>query len=308
MRSASRVTIDLDNKPTGSAPPPAVAVSPRLRLAAVLRLLRPRQWIKNVFVLAPLLFAQRFHDPRSVSEALQAMVIFTLASCVVYVLNDLQDLTADRQHPTKRYTRPLASGEVSQDTARVLLGVLATGFVLSIFMVPAITAVAGAYLALNVGYSLRLKRVPVVDLFCLASGFVLRVFAGAVAISVPLSSWMLITTLSLSLYLAAIKRREELSRSGHGAREVLGSYTPGLLDRYALIAAASAIVFYSLFVMTVRPGLVVTIPLVLFGLFRYWYVVESAGVGESPTDALLRDIPLALTVVGWAALCTIRLM
>jgi 4-hydroxybenzoate polyprenyltransferase len=302
------VTIDLDKERIGSPPPAAVIHSSGLRLGAVFRLLRPRQWLKNVFVLAPLLFARRLHDPWSVSEAIQAMVIFTLASCVVYVLNDLQDLTSDRLHPTKRYSRPLASGEVSPKAARVLLGVLAGAFVLSILMVPAITAAAGGYLALNVGYTLRLKRVPVVDLFCLASGFVLRVFAGAVAISVPLSSWMLITTLALSLYLAAIKRREELSRSGHGAREVLGSYTPGLLDRYALIAAASAIVFYSLFVMTVRPGLVVTIPLVLFGLFRYWYIVESAGLGESPTDALLRDIPLALTVIGWAALCTIRLM
>jgi decaprenyl-phosphate phosphoribosyltransferase len=301
------VTIDLEKERPGSEPA-APSLSSGLRLAAVFRLLRPRQWVKNVFVLAPLLFAERLRDPSSVLEALQATLIFTLASSVVYVLNDLQDLTADRQHPTKRYSRPLASGEVSETTGRVVLGLLAVAFLLSIFMVPAIAAVVSAYLALNVGYTLRLKRVPVVDLFCLASGFVLRVFAGAVAISVPLSSWMLITTLSLALYLAAIKRREELSRSGQGAREVLGSYTPGLLDRYALIAAASAIVFYSLFVMTVRPGLVVTIPLVLFGLFRYWYIVESMGVGESPTDALLRDIPLALTVVGWGMLCAIRLM
>jgi decaprenyl-phosphate phosphoribosyltransferase len=301
------VTIDLEKDRPGSAPA-APSLSSGLRLAAVFRLLRPRQWVKNVFVLAPLLFAERFRDLASVLEALQATLIFTLASCVVYVLNDLQDLAADRQHPTKRYSRPLASGEVSETTGRVVLGLLAVAFLLSIFMVPAIAAVVSAYLALNVGYTLRLKRVPVVDLFCLASGFVLRVFAGAVAISVPLSSWMLITTLSLALYLAAIKRREELSRSGQGAREVLGSYTPGLLDRYALIAAASAIVFYSLFVMTVRPGLVVTIPLVLFGLFRYWYIVESSGVGESPTDALLRDIPLALTVIGWGLLCAVRLM
>jgi decaprenyl-phosphate phosphoribosyltransferase len=300
------VTIELEKGRHGTAP--AAPSQSGLRLAAVFRLLRPRQWIKNVFVLAPLLFAERLRDPSSVVEALQATLIFTLASSLVYVLNDLQDLTADRQHPTKRYSRPLASGEVSETTGRVVLGLLAVAFLLSIFMVPAIAAVVSAYLALNVGYTFKLKHVPVVDLFCLAGGFVLRVFAGAVAISVPLSSWMLITTLSLSLYLAAIKRREELSRSGQGGREVLGSYTPGLLDRYALIAAASAIVFYSLFVMTVRPGLVVTIPLVLFGLFRYWYIVESAGVGESPTDALLRDIPLALTVVGWGLLCAIRLM
>lgn len=301
------MTIELEKGRTGAAPG-ANPLSSGLRVAAVFRLVRPRQWVKNVFVLAPLLFAERFRDRTSVVEALQATLIFTLASCVVYVLNDLQDLAADRQHPTKRYSRPLATGAVSETTARVLLGFLGAGLLLSLFLVPALAAVVGAYLALNVGYTLKLKHLPVVDLFCLASGFVLRVFAGAVAISVPLSSWMLITTLSLALYLAAIKRREELSRSGHEAREVLGSYTPALLDRYALIAAAGAIVFYSLFVMTVRPALVVTIPLVLFGFFRYWYIVESGGVGESPTDVLLRDIPLALTVIGWGLLCAIRLM
>jgi hypothetical protein len=133
------------------------------------------------------------------------------------------------------------------------------------------------------------------------------VYTGAVAIAVPLSSWMLVTTLALALYLAAIKRREELGRSGSGARAVLGTYSNGLLDKYAIISAASAIVFYSLFVMTVRPAMVSTIPFVLFGLFRYWYIVESNGVGESPTDALWRDVPLILTIVGWGALCAVHL-
>lgn len=290
--------------PVGAVPlaPPAGG-----RIAAVIHLLRPRQWIKNIFVLAPLLFSSQFHHAPSVLLALGATAIFTLASCVVYVLNDLHDVAADRQHPTKRLTRPLASGALPMSAGWSLLSVLVVAFAAAAAAFPAILPLVAAYIALNVGYSLRLKHVPVVDLFCIAAGFVLRVYTGAVAIAVPLSSWMLVTTLALALYLAAIKRREELGRSGSGARAVLGTYSNGLLDKYAIISAASAIVFYSLFVMTVRPAMVSTIPFVLFGLFRYWYIVESNGVGESPTDALWRDVPLILTIVGWGALCAVHL-
>jgi decaprenyl-phosphate phosphoribosyltransferase len=274
---------------------------------AVARLLRPKQWIKNSFVLAPLLFAGLFHQRAAVFQALEAVLLFTLASCVVYVVNDLSDYSADRRHPDKRLTRPLASGALSISTAWVVLAVLSVVLVMGLWVMPSIAIVVVSYVVLNVAYSAGLKKEPVVDLFCLASGFVLRVLAGAVAISVPLSGWMLVTTLSLALYLAAIKRRAELSRVGMEGRVVLGSYTPNLLERYALISASSAMVFYSLFVLEVRPGLVITIPFVLFGLFRYWYIVESAGVGESPTDAVWHDVPLAATVASWVALCALRL-
>jgi 4-hydroxybenzoate polyprenyltransferase len=274
---------------------------------SVVRLLRPLQWIKNGFVLAPLLFSGLFHEKEAVLQAATAALIFTIASCIVYVVNDLHDLPVDRRHPVKRLTRPLANGSLSPAAARVIAGFLTVILAAGVWLMPSIAVVVLAYVTLNLAYSARLKREPVVDLFCLAAGFVLRVFAGAVAISVPLSSWMLITTLCLALYLAAIKRREELSRVGIEGRSVLGSYTPGLLDRYALISASSSIVFYSLFVLEVRPRLVVTIPFVLFGLFRYWYIVESAGVGESPTDALWHDVPLAATVLGWVALCAMAL-
>ena len=160
----------------------------------------------------------------------------------------------------------------------------------------------GLYLGINAAYSLRLKHVPVVDLFCVASGFLLRVFAGARAIDVPVSSWMLITTLCLALYLAAIKRRQELETRGTDGRAVLDSYTVRLLDRYAEMSGVAALLFYGLFVIEVRPALAISIPFVLFGLFRYWYLVERQGAGESPTDALWNDGPLALTVLAWGAL------
>ncbi len=268
----------------------------------LLRLVRPRQWIKNAFVVAPLLFSGSFTRRSAVFETLAAVVVFCLASSATYVINDLTDVEADRLHPVKRHTRPLAAGTVTVPQARVLLAVLGVLLLASFAWRPDTAAVVVGYLALNVAYSLWLKRVPVVDLFCVAGGFVLRVFAGAVAISVVLSSWMLITTLCLALYLAAIKRRSELGERGAAARTVLGSYTVTLLDRYAEVSAVGAIIFYSLFVLEVRPGLAMTIPLVLFGLFRYWYIVEDKG-GESPSDAVWRDWLLGVTVLAWALVC-----
>jgi 4-hydroxybenzoate polyprenyltransferase len=143
----------------------------------------------------------------------------------------------------------------------------------------------------------------VLDIFTIALGFVLRVYAGAMALSVPVSSWMFITTLCLALYLAAVKRRQELSQSGSDGRQVLEKYTVSLVDRYAEMSATGALLFYSMFVMSARPELVITVPLVLFGLFRYWYVVEALDGGESPTDALLSDAQLLLAVVLWVTAC-----
>jgi 4-hydroxybenzoate polyprenyltransferase len=148
-----------------------------------------------------------------------------------------------------------------------------------------------------------LKHQPVLDIFTIAIGFVLRVYAGAVALTVPVSNWMFVTTLCLALYLAAVKRRQELSQSGTEGRKVLEKYSVSLVDRYAEMSAMGALVFYSMFVMSAKPELVITVPLVLFGLFRYWYVVEVLDAGESPTDALIADWQLLLTVVLWMASC-----
>jgi 4-hydroxybenzoate polyprenyltransferase len=171
------------------------------------------------------------------------------------------------------------------------------------FIVPSVVSVIGIYLVLNIAYTFVLKHQPVLDIFTIAIGFVLRVYAGAMALAVPVSGWMFVTTLCLALYLAAVKRRQELSQSGDQARKVLGSYSVALVDRYAEMSATGALVFYSMFVMSARPELVVTVPLVLFGLFRYWYVVETMDGGESPTDALFSDWQLLLTVVLWVAAC-----
>ena len=268
-----------------------------------MRLLRPRQWVKNVFVLAPLIFAGEFLHPESIKISLLAFALFCIASSATYIVNDLHDIERDRRHPTKSRTRPLAAGQVTVPAALTLLGVLLMLLVAGSFMAPRVMAVIAAHLLLNVAYSFVLKHQPVIDIFTIALGFVLRVYAGAIALSVPLSSWMFVTTLCLALYLAAVKRKQELAQSGTDGRNVLEKYSIPLVERYAEMSATGALVFYSLFVMSAKPTMVITVPLVLFGLFRYWYVVEELEGGESPTDALLSDGPLLLTVILWVAAC-----
>ena len=267
---------------------------PRLPLAQILgliKLMRPKQWVKNGFVLAPLIFSGMFLDAGAVRHALLAFLLFCIASSATYIINDMHDIERDRLHPKKSKTRPLAAGIVSVHTALIMLSCLYAVLVWGWFVAPKVVMVIAAYLVLNVAYTFVLKEQPVVDIFTIAIGFVLRVYAGGVVLDVPVSSWMFITTLCLALYLAAVKRK------------VFERYSVSLVDRYAEMSATGALLFYSMFVMSVKPDLVITVPLVLFGLFRYWFVVEALNGGESPTDALLADWLLFLTVVLWVAAC-----
>jgi len=272
-------------------------------LRDVINLIRVKQWVKNGFVLAPLLFTGQFTDLASVRNAAIAFMLFCLASSATYVVNDLKDIERDRLHPKKAKSRPLAAGSMTPAFARLVLASIYTMLIAGFFLAPSVMAVIVGYLILNVAYTFFLKHQPVIDIFTIAIGFVLRVLAGAVALNAPVSGWMFVTTLCLALYLAAIKRSQELSQRGTEGREVLTKYTKALVDKYAEMSATCALVFYSMFVMESRPELVITVPLVLFGLFRYWYVVDVLDAGESPTDALLADWPLLLTVFAWCGAC-----
>jgi len=272
-------------------------------LLGLLKLVRPKQWVKNGFVFAPLMFTGLFFDIAAISQSVIAFVLFSLASSATYIVNDLQDIEQDRKHPIKSKKRPLASGQVKPSQAKVLLVILYAVLFVGFVYQPMIMLVIVGYLLLNVAYSFYLKHQPVLDIFTIAIGFVLRVYAGAVAISVPLSSWMFVTTLCLALFLAAIKRRQELVLTNIEGRAVLQKYTVSLIDRYAEMAATGALLFYSLFVMNAHPEMVITIPFVLFGLYRYWYISEVLEEGESPTDALFSDKQLLITVVGWLSVC-----
>jgi len=274
-----------------------------MKRLALLQLLRPKQWVKNGFVLAPLLFSGTFFDSTAVSHALLALLLFCAGSSATYIINDIHDIELDRRHPKKSKSRPLAAGTVSLPAALILLAALYALLVLGWFVASKVVMVIVVYMLLNLAYTFALKYQPVLDIFTIAIGFVLRVYAGAMALDVPVSSWMFITTLCLALYLAAVKRRQELSQIGTEGRKVLEKYTVSLVDRYAEMSATGALLSYSMFVMSARPELVMTVPLVLFGLFRYWFVVEALDGGESPTDALLADWQLLLTVLLWVAAC-----
>ncbi|MCY4390001.1 MAG: decaprenyl-phosphate phosphoribosyltransferase [Desulfurellaceae bacterium] len=278
------------------------ASSPFSVVPALFRLIRPKQWVKNSFVLAPLVFAGQFTNLLAVSEALLATLLFSLASSAAYILNDFHDIEHDRKHPIKS-KRPLASGQVSKPQALVLFGALSGVLIWGYVQRPSVMLVIVAYLALSLSYTFVLKHQPVIDIFSIALGFVLRVYAGAVAISVSVSAWMFVTMLCLALYLASVKRRQELRLSGREGRLVLEQYSITLVDRYAEMAATGALLFYSLFVLTVRPEMVISIPFVLYGLFRYWFVVEACKRGESPADVLLSDWQLLTTVLIWLGIC-----
>ncbi len=184
----------------------------RVAAVAVLKLLRPLQWIKNLFVFAPLLFSVSAWSFHSFWVTFAAFLAFCFAASAVYIFNDLNDAERDRRHPTKRF-RPIASGQVAPWVAALAIVVLvALSAAVLIAAAPAALGAAGAYLLLNIAYTLRLKHLPVVDIFCIAAGFVLRVFAGGLALGVPISSWTFVTTLCLALYLASVKRHQELLR------------------------------------------------------------------------------------------------
>ena len=272
-------------------------------MQGLIKLVRPKQWVKNSFVFAPLIFASEFLHLDSIYSTLLAAFLFCLAASAVYIVNDLQDIEKDRIHPEKSKKRPLASGQVSPQSAIILLILLYIVLISFWAVVPSVIYVIFIYLALNWAYTFKLKHEPVIEIFIVAFGFVLRVYAGAMALTVPVSHWMFITTLSISLYLASIKRRQELSQSGSQSRGVLAYYSVTLIDRFAEMSAVTAVVFYSLYVMEVQPKLVVTVPLVIFGLFRYWYIVETLKGGESPTDVIIQDKQILLTVLLWVGCC-----
>ena len=277
------------------------------KLFGVFKLIRPKQWVKNGFVFAPLIFSGELLNTTALVQAVLAAFFFCIASSATYIVNDIHDIELDRKHPKKSKSRPLASGVVSKAEALFILALLYLILIFGYSLMPKVILVIGAYSILNLAYTFFLKHEPVIDIFTIAIGFVLRVIAGAMALDLAASAWMCVTTLCLALYLAAVKRRQELAQSGVDGRKVLKKYSVALVDRYAEMSATGALLFYSMFVMSARPELVITIPLVLYGLFRYWYVVEALDGGESPTDALLADWQLMLVVVLWIGACVLAL-
>jgi 4-hydroxybenzoate polyprenyltransferase len=221
----------------------ATPVSFKEAMIGLIKLMRPKQWVKNGFVLAPLLFTGELLNASAVWQTVLAVLFFCIASSATYIVNDLHDIELDRRHPKKSKSRPLASGIVTPRAAIVLLALLYFVLLMGFYLMPKVLLVIAAYLVLNLAYTFFLKHQPVIDIFTIAIGFVLRVIAGSMALGVDASAWMCVTTLCLALYLAAIKRRQELANSGADGRTVLKSYTVKLVDRYAEMSATGALLF-----------------------------------------------------------------
>lgn len=280
------------------------------RMTDYIKLLRPKQWIKNFFVFAALVFARKYDEADAVFRTLGAFVAFCALASVIYIINDTCDREADRQHPKKRL-RPIASGAVTPASAiglAALLGALGVG--LGAWLGRGVLLVLLVYFVMNLAYSLKLKHVVILDVLLVAIGFVLRVEAGAAAIQVPASVWLLLCTLLLSLFLALSKRRHELvllETDASRARAILDEYTPQLLDQMVAVCTACTLMSFALYTIDPNtqasfPGMKYTIPLVLWGIFRYLYLVHRRQEGGDPTELLLADRHLMFIVTAWIAL------
>lgn len=260
---------------------------------ALIRLMRPHQWLKNTFVFAGLVFSQAWQDGPLALRVLQVFAAFCCASSLVYILNDWHDRAADALHPVKR-SRPLASGAVPVAAALGLAAVLLAGGLLLAWGNPVLLALLGVYAALNVAYSWRLKQVPVVDVSIIASGFMLRLLAGTVAVGIPPSRWLLLTGIFVALFLGFSKRKAESFHEESSQRAVLAHYPAALLDTFMAATMTATLTTYSLFATSPEAQaqhgerLLYTVPAVIFCMLRYTYQVHR-GRGEDVARDLLRD-------------------
>lgn len=286
--------------------PPHPATQPGLR--AVIRLLRPRQWTKNLFVLAGVVFSSRALDPHWLGQALLAFAAFCAVSSAVYVINDFFDRKCDRQHPIKRF-RPLACGAVSPASGVALaVGAAAISLALGALCGRAVVLLLVCYFVTMLAYTTWLKHRVIVDVMVIAAGFILRILVGTEAVHVPASSWIVLCTFFLALFLGFGKRRAEMNTSNVQAantRSVLSFYSVPMLDRFCNISGTLAIATYALFTLSPghNPTMLLTTPFVVLGLFRYLYLVEQRGDGEAPETILLRDRGIQVAAVGWSLTC-----
>jgi 4-hydroxybenzoate polyprenyltransferase len=277
-------------------------------LTALLKTMRPRQWTKNIFIFAALVFDKQLLDLESFLRTLAGFALFCLISSCVYIFNDLADVEADRQHPDKK-NRPIASGKLPVSAAWIAgIALIVITLAAAYLFVPDFGIVLLVYFILNLAYSKWLKHVPIIDVLVIAAGFVLRVHAGVTLIHVQrFSPWLYVVMTLLALFLGFGKRRAELALLAHGAgshRKVLEGYTLPLLDQYIMIVSGTTIVAYSLYTFTApnvqeNHSMMLTIPFVVYAIFRYLYLIEVKHAGGAPEEILLSDRPFQVAMILW---------
>ena len=277
------------------------------KIKAIVKSMRPKHWVKNIFVFPALLFAAELTNMESVLKSLAAFGLFSLAASSVYLLNDVVDYESDRKHPVKKY-RAIASGQISKSFAILLSSLLSiSSLILAFELNMKLAIVVFVYLVNNLLYSFKLKHTAIIDILMIAFGFVLRAVGGAYAIEVPISSWFLVIIFLLTLFMAIMKRRQEfvvISKNGGQKRKVLKHYSIKMLDQMANIVLPAVLVSYVFYTLNTfyTENFIFTIPLVVYGIFRYLYLVHKKDLGESPTEVLLKDVPMAATVIIWGVM------
>ena len=299
----------LSDRPAHATRPATTTPSAHV-LVALVQALRPKQWTKNLLVFVGLVFTYNLRNPTMLTTTIGAFVVFCALSSAGYLWNDVRDVAADRLHPLKS-RRPIAAGRLPIGLATsVALGLAAAGLAVAFALGPAFGVVAALYLLLTITYSLWLKHLVLIDVFGISAGFVLRAVGGAVAIGVPVSPWLYVCTVLGSLFLALGKRRHELELLAGAAgshRRNLDQYSLELIDQLILIVASATIMAYSLYTFSAENlprdhSMMLTIPLVLYGVFRYLYLIRVKRQGGAPEDMLLADPGLLGAVVGWVLL------
>jgi 4-hydroxybenzoate polyprenyltransferase len=275
------------------------------------KLIRVTQWIKNIFVFVPLVFSKHLFHKGYFEISLLAFVVFCLISSVVYVINDIVDIESDKLHPKKKF-RSIASGKISKKTALIVaFGLFIAASILVSKLNSQFLFFALAYFVLNIIYSFSFKHIVLLDIFSIAAGFMIRIASGAVVIEVELSSWLILTTLFLSLFLAVMKRRSELvlktNENEISTRKVLENYSIGFVDQMSTVAAAGVIISYALYTVSQRTvtifrteNLIYTTIFVVYGIFRYMYIVLKNQKGENTSEDFLRDSPLMINSILYA--------
>lgn len=294
-------------------------------LLALLRTMRPKEWLKNVLLFTAIVFSRErlWQQPDKLQIVIAAFVLFSMVASAIYLINDLVDIEKDRAHPKKRH-RPLASGRLSPTiawfaAAALLLAALPLGFLLDYYNSASDAPLFGrfdfgfalaAYLLIQgVAYSIYLKHVVIIDIFTIAAGFVLRPVAGAMVLDIDITPWLLICMGLLALFLGLAKRRAELVLLENGAadhRRILDEYSLPLLDEMMSIVTAATIIAYTLFTATAEtlplkpfPIMMITVPFVIYGIFRYLYLIHKHGGGGSPAELMIKDVPFAVNALLW---------
>lgn len=277
-----------------------------------LQLLRVPQWIKNLFVFVPLLFSLHLFEEEYFLSSLQAFVIFCLASSFIYIINDIIDIEADAAHPQKKY-RPLPSGKISKQSAWITsIIILSSLIVLALISPIEFIYFLFGFIVLNIIYSIYFKHIVILDIFSIAAGFSIRVLGGAAMIAVPVSSWLILTTMFISLFLGVMKRHSELEQmtklENTQSRRVLSEYSLTFTNQMATVASAGVIICYALYTVSQRTvsvfgteNLIYTTPFVVFGIFRFMYLEYLNQKGENTTQIMLTDIPMIVTVILYIA-------